>query len=198
MGFQLSQPDCETPFESLCERPPAAPAGSRTSLDELTSSQRKEESADSKSNVNNNKDTANEDNVDIEICPLEQAVDTEEEGDDDDDELEIDIYPLDHELSAGHIPGDGQNAQPGQHSKEYSREQLFSHVFLGDASVTVPNLAKIVRIYINSSSGESSWQIGHTMMTSKFVGMLRGTQQGHIYYNCMLMANIGPHPHSCS
>lgn len=141
--------------------------GSHSSLDELTSSQlRKVESGDSELNANNNQDTAKEDDVDIDIYPLEQAVDTEEEDDQDeedgDDEEEIDIYPLDQEshlgtlLSIEHAQGDkGNSPSLGQHGGQHSMEELFTRVFLGDASVTVPNLAKIIRIFINSSpSGE--------------------------------------------
>ena len=193
-GFQLSQPDNEPPFESMCQK--AAVPGSSSSLDELCGHRKTEKEQKSsklskllrnkgedKSNdaasrssenvVNNNHDTVQEDDVDINICPIDDAVDAEQEEEEEEEEAGIDIYPLDQEplpgCSSSVEHGEGvddvwvkkashlanENAvlpSHGQQDEPLSLEQLYAHIFLGDVHVDVPNITKIVRIFINSSS----------------------------------------------
>lgn len=219
--FQLSLPQYETPEHELHQK--SAP-GSTSSLDELCGrkknksdkeerfskfskklfgkkdreeSEQDGETSKSTENIPNGKETTavKENDVDIEICPIDHAPDNQEP--------DIDIYPLDEaeavpaktDVSENHFPNglNEQDASLGLGSKDSSKQsdgnkglqqgsvttnhvdkemtaissdkhstsdELYQQVLSGNVDVTIPNMAKMVRIFTSSTfTGNKKYKI---------------------------------------
>ena len=203
--FHLSLPQYETPENEIHQK--SAP-GSSSSLDELcgrkknkskfskklfgkdsVETQQNHENSKSMENIQNGKETTvKENDVDIDICPIDHVPHN--------NEPDIDIYPLDQEVpvpaavdhsenqfadglnkqvaSSGLDSKDGSNSVDGgsgmdpetvtittNHVKnetiassgnEHSAsDELYQRVLSGNMEVTIPNMAKIVRIFTSST-----------------------------------------------
>ena len=202
--FHLSLPQYETPEREIQQK--SAP-GSSSSLDELCGRKknksdkeerfskfskklfRKKDSEEQEQNGENSKSTESipngkettveENEVDIEICPIDHVPDNEE--------ADINIYPLDQEvpvpteagLSENHLPNglskqdscleskdvsdcvDGNKGlEPGskmtsqlanEGDKLSASDELYQQVLLGNMDVTIPNMTKTVRIFTSST-----------------------------------------------
>lgn len=206
--FHLSLPQYETPESEFHQKEKSLP-GSYSSLDELCGrkknkskiskklfgkkdndeSERELDKASKVSTVNipdGKETTLKEHEVDIEICPIEHAPDK--------NEPDIDIYPLDQEVS---IPVSSVNGSENKSSgsskgvsdnmdgisapeivmstenhvdskttvascdKQSASDELYKQVMSGRIDVTIPNMAKIVRIFTSSTfTGNSTCCLG--------------------------------------
>lgn len=198
--FHLSLPQYETPERETSQ---TSVPGSSSSLDELCGRKKNKSDKDerfsklskklfgkkdregleqadgifkSTENIPNGKDaTVEESEVNIDICPIDHAPDSEEP--------DINIYPLDQAVplqAEGHppenhslngldkqdavlqmqdssdCPGGTMNhadngAMASSGNKQSASDELYQQVLSGNMDVRIPNLAKIVRIFISST-----------------------------------------------
>lgn len=197
--FHLSLPQYETPESEFHQKQKSLP-GSYSSLDELcgrkknkskiskklfgkkdndeSERQLDEASKISTAHIPKGKETTlKEREVDIEICPIEHAPEK--------NEPDIDIYPLDQEVSLPVSTGSSKGVTDNMDGisapeivmstekhvdsettvtscdKQSASDELYKQVMSGRMDVTLPNMAKIVRIFTSSTfTGNSTWCLG--------------------------------------
>ena len=232
--FHLSFPQFETLEHEMYHK--SAP-GSSSSLDELCGRKKNKEERLSKfskklfgkkdreeseqvdgistENIPNGTEvTVKENDVDIDICPIDHVADSEEP--------DINIYPLDplenhlpngHDASSetkerGDCPDGRKTSEPeivpmnhvkaestaASVDKHSASDELYQQVLSGNMDVQIPNLAKIVRIF-TSSTFTGKKQLEFRLITSaECIGLITshclGKQQLALYQVCGHLENV--------